>query len=66
MLLPQSIVIGVVAVVLFHLQVKLTLYQFPFVVGAAPVMLLQLAFTRGRETELQFCPVVTPPIALVY
>lgn len=49
---PQSILIGVVAVVLFHLHAKLTLYPLPDTVGAEPAMLAQLALVSARLTEL--------------
>ena len=58
--LPQSIVMGVVAVVLLPLHVKLISYPFVLAVGAAHVMTLHVAFISEVFTELHDCPVTMP------
>ena len=63
--LPQLIVIGVEALVLFHLQVTCTLNPLLVVSGADQVILVQLDCTSGRTTESHACPVISTPKVLV-
>ena len=62
----QSIVIGVVAVALFALHVRLTSYPLVVVTGAVPVIVLHVGLVSSKVTVLHTLPVVTHSTELGY